>query len=136
MSAEVERPPAPPEAPGIPVKWVLIAVGGFLVFAALSMTGLKLVYDRTFPPVATVPPKPMPQPGIQFDPTGDLRRLLAAQRDELARYDWVDRGAGVVRIPVSRAMEILAGRGTDVMLTGARLPLPLHVGRAGARRAR
>lgn len=30
--------------------------------------------------------------------------------EHLATYGWVDRGRGVVRIPIARAMELLAGR--------------------------
>ncbi|MBY0298846.1 MAG: hypothetical protein K2X71_22885 [Methylobacterium sp.] len=103
--------PAPPEAPGVPARRVLVAVGGFLLFAAVVMVGLKIVYDRNFPAVATVPPRPVPQPGLQIDPAGDLERLLAAQKAELTGYGWVDRPAGLIRIPIARAMEILAGKG-------------------------
>ncbi|WP_018263803.1 hypothetical protein [Methylobacterium sp. WSM2598] len=103
--------PAPPEAPGVPVRTVLAAVAGFALFVAAAMGGLKLSYDRGAPRRERPPPRAMPQPGLQIDPAGDLKRLLDAQGEALSGYAWVDRERGIVRIPVARAMEILAGRG-------------------------
>jgi hypothetical protein len=41
----------------------------------------------------------------------DLGALLKTQRAELQDYAWVDRDRGLVRIPVARAMQIVAARG-------------------------
>jgi hypothetical protein len=41
----------------------------------------------------------------------DLDALVKAQEDQFQSYAWVDRGRGLVRIPVSRALELLAARG-------------------------
>ena len=52
-----------------------------------------------------------PLPHLQRWPTRDL---AAFNRDEALRadgYAWVDRDKGVVRIPVDRAIEVLAERG-------------------------
>jgi hypothetical protein len=38
----------------------------------------------------------------------ELRRLRARERKMLTEYAWVDQRAGVARIPVDRAMRILA----------------------------
>jgi hypothetical protein len=51
-----------------------------------------------------------PEPRLQTDPLADLARLRAAEDDQLHGYAWVDRQAGRVRIPIERAMEILAAR--------------------------
>jgi DNA-binding GntR family transcriptional regulator len=37
--------------------------------------------------------------------------MLAAETAILHSYGWVDRDAGIVRIPIERAIEILAERG-------------------------
>jgi hypothetical protein len=37
----------------------------------------------------------------------DWRAQDAAVRDHLKNYAWVDRGEGIVRIPVERAMELM-----------------------------
>jgi hypothetical protein len=39
--------------------------------------------------------------------------LDAAGRAWLARYAWVDRGSGVVHIPIERAMDVVAGRSRE-----------------------
>lgn len=111
MSTDAARKDQPPEVPGVPVLRVLGPVFGFAVFTGLTMGALKLYYDRTTLPHGQVPPRAMPQPGLQLDPPGDLKRLLDAQHENLSHYGWVDRDHGVIRIPITRAMEILAGRG-------------------------
>ena len=50
-------------------------------------------------------------PVLQVDPGVDLKTMLADNADELETYGWVDRPAGVVRLPIARAMELLAQRG-------------------------
>jgi hypothetical protein len=40
-----------------------------------------------------------------------MQELRAAETQILTSYGWVDQGAGVARIPIARAMEILAARG-------------------------
>ena len=52
-----------------------------------------------------------PQPQLQTAPLQDLDALRAQEEAILNGYGWVDRKAGVVRIPVQRALELLAQRG-------------------------
>ena len=42
---------------------------------------------------------------------GDMARLRAQEEAVLSTYDWVDRGAGIVRIPIDQAMRLLVERG-------------------------
>jgi hypothetical protein len=55
--------------------------------------------------------KAPPQPRLQASPPIDLRDMRAAEDQLLHHYSWVDRDKGVVRIPIERAMDILATRG-------------------------
>jgi hypothetical protein len=55
--------------------------------------------------------KAPPQPRLQATPPIDLREMRAAEDQLLQHYSWVDRDKGVVRIPIERAMDILAERG-------------------------
>jgi hypothetical protein len=48
---------------------------------------------------------------LQVDPQDELRQMRAAEDAALNSYGWVDKDAGIVRIPVDRAMEILAKKG-------------------------
>ena len=91
---------------------LVLAVGlGTAAFLAASMAGLY-AYDRWKAGHPEVPPPAQfAEPRLQSDPAGDLRDLQAQQQKQLEGYAWVDREHGLVRIPVARAMEILAGRG-------------------------
>jgi len=51
---------------------------------------------------------PPPEPRLQTAPADDLRNLRAAEETRLTTYGWVDRKAGVVRIPIERAKELVA----------------------------
>jgi hypothetical protein len=48
---------------------------------------------------------------LQVDAQNELRKMRAAEDSVLSSYGWVDKDAGIVRIPVDRAMEILAKKG-------------------------
>jgi len=52
-----------------------------------------------------------PEPRLQTDPLQDLQALHSEEDAVLNTYGWVDRKAGVVRIPVQRALDLLAQRG-------------------------
>src|SRR5262245_19706558 len=57
-------------------------------------------------------PQPLPpQPRLQTDPRGDLQALRAGEDRTLTTYGWVDRNAGIVRIPIEQAMKLTAERG-------------------------
>jgi hypothetical protein len=53
----------------------------------------------------------MPGMRLQVDPQDELRQMRAAEDATLNSSGWVDKDAGIVRIPVDRAMEILAKKG-------------------------
>jgi len=52
-----------------------------------------------------------PAPRLQPDPRADLLAQRAKEDAVLKTYGWVDKGRGVVRVPIERAIEILAERG-------------------------
>ena len=60
-------------------------------------------------PVAAA--KPPPGPRLQVEAVKDMREFRAAEDAILATYGWVNREAGLVRIPIERAMELLVDRG-------------------------
>ena len=59
-----------------------------------------------------------PAPQLQTDPTVDLEKFQAAQRERLNSYGWVDQQKGVVRIPIERAMDLIAQRGLPTRSDG------------------
>ena len=63
-----------------------------------------------FENVRTLPPEPR----LQVTAPMDLKQYKTAQDGILNSYGWVDRQAGVVRITVDRAMDLLLQRGFPV----------------------
>ena len=52
-----------------------------------------------------------PEPRLQVDPRDDLANLRRSENEVLDSYAWIDRNAGVVRIPIEQAMKLIAERG-------------------------
>ena len=50
-------------------------------------------------------------PHLQLTPPEDLKKFRESEDAELSMYGWIDRTAGVVRIPIDRAMELVLQRG-------------------------
>jgi hypothetical protein len=74
---------------------------------------LKFFQSREETSVANTvePTKIFPQPQLQKTPIPDLKAIRAEEDKLLNGYAWVDQPKGVVRIPVDRAIEVLAQRG-------------------------
>jgi hypothetical protein len=45
-------------------------------------------------------------PRLQVNPDRDIERLRAAEQEHLTTYGWVDSNAGIVRIPIERAIQM------------------------------
>jgi hypothetical protein len=86
---------------------------GFVLFAFLALTiiGMLAVYRVVFvpdkvPEGAWVIPSQSPD-----DIYHVLRTLRESEKERLTTYGWVDRKAGIVRIPIDRAIDLVAQRG-------------------------
>lgn len=51
-----------------------------------------------------------PAPRLEIDATASLARLRAEENARLTSYGWVDKPAGIVRIPIDRAIELMVER--------------------------
>lgn len=97
------------------------AIGLFIVAVAVHFAVyLLFVYFSGHQPDATTRAYPLaigqetrlpPEPRLQTNPRQDLRDLRAQEDDLLNGYHWVDRNAGVVHIPIDRAMKLTLQRG-------------------------
>ncbi|MFN7976171.1 MAG: hypothetical protein U0166_28205 [Acidobacteriota bacterium] len=99
------------------VALVLVAMkllsGGFARWdASRPIATPALTEARTQPP----PPAPL----LQAAPRDDLARLRREEDGQLSGYAWVDRGNGVARIPIERAMEIVVERSGKIPREAAR----------------
>jgi hypothetical protein len=102
----------------------IIVCGGALV--ALALVSLVLMwgifdYFAARQARSAVPPAPLagarqlpPEPRLQIQPAQDVQALREEERTILHSYGWVDATAGIVRIPIDRAIEVLAERGLPV----------------------
>ena len=59
-----------------------------------------------------------PQPRLEENERTQFRSFIEDQDRKLATYDWVDKDRGTVRIPIDRAMELIAQRGLPVHAEG------------------
>ena len=77
---------------------------------------LKFFQSREETSVANTiePTKLFPEPQLQKTPIPDLKAIRSEEDNLLNGYAWVDQPKGVVRIPVQRAIEVLAKRGLPV----------------------
>jgi len=93
----------------------LMLVGMFAMrLMYVQMAEYQETHDPVLSPLAAELPKDPPDPRLQVAPAVDLKQVLAAEEEKLNSYGWVEPNAGVVRIPVERAMELVVERGLPV----------------------
>lgn len=108
-----------------------IFVAGAIVTVAIALAvGICLWLVSLFGgfgrPLARAEHNPMPEPHLQPHPLTDRERYDEQERARLSSYQWADRNAGIVRIPIERAMQILARQGGPAAAAGsASMPAPV-----------
>lgn len=60
-----------------------------------------------------------PEPRLETDEATEINDFRRKEEDTLRTYGWVDKDAGTVRIPIDRAMQLIAERGLPVRPEGA-----------------
>jgi hypothetical protein len=110
-----------------------LTVLGLAVLIAVSMVGMWWFSGglRAASVARDPVPSPIPEardartppgPRLQASPEGELIEMQSEYERQLTSYGWVDQSAGVARIPVERALELLAEEGrlpTALAATGA-----------------
>jgi len=61
--------------------------------------------------VKDYPQSAFPNPKLEEDERNQLNSIRLNEEQTLATYDWIDKNAGTVRIPIDRAMDLIAQRG-------------------------
>jgi hypothetical protein len=65
------------------------------------------------------PQSAFPNPKLEEDERGQLNGIRLQEEETLYSYGWVDEKAGIARIPIDRAMELIVQRGLPVRPRGA-----------------
>lgn len=108
----------------INLRGVGLTVLGLLLGTILAMAAMWWMYESMLadsqaeqpqpPPLAAArQPTLPPGPRLQSSPTRDMAQFLARENALLSSYGWRDEAAGTVRIPISRAMEVVAEEGLE-----------------------
>jgi hypothetical protein len=95
---------------GIALTSVIVAAA---VIASLLIHFKAAEHSRQETPVPRLAQEreATPGPRLQVDANKDLRQMRAGEDTVLDSYGWVDKDSVIVRIPIQRAMEILAKKG-------------------------
>lgn len=101
---------------GLVVVAAVIHLVVWLLFAYFSTRETARVAPR-YPLAATEQNRLPPEPRLQTNPRQDLADLRAAEERILSSYGWVDRNAGIVRIPIEEAMRLVVERGLPARQT-------------------
>ena len=106
------------ERTDLPIRPIVLGAVGLAVLAAvvqlilvLQLADLRRDRAREVPPpspIAAAAPEEPPAPRLQTSPASDLAALRTEEQAVLESYGWQDRSAGVVRIPIERAMALVA----------------------------
>jgi hypothetical protein len=95
---------------GLFVVGAVVHVAIYLLFLYFS-SGQQANRVRQYPLAAGQENRLPPEPRLQTNPRQDLQDLRAQEEQLLNGYSWVDRNAGVVRIPIAEAMRLTLQRG-------------------------
>jgi hypothetical protein len=110
-------------ATALVVAGLVIHVLVWLLFVYFGQVA-AVTYSPQYP-LSSVGPAPLPAaPMLQVKPREALEQLRAEEESFLTGYAWVDPGAGIVRIPIDRAMQLVLERGLPVRTAADRPAAP------------
>ena len=117
------------DVPALFMVALLLALSGIVIFLIVGLVmhsferrePSKIAGQANLPLTQT---SEFPPPRLIIKPGGDLSSLRSAEEQDLTSSGWIDRNAGVVRIPIDRAMQLLLQRGLPET-GGGQTPLSL-----------
>ncbi len=121
MSEPRDNPEVEHEESDVNVRAILGYGGGLLALGIVIQLLMWLLFNfytkqaaqvpRAFPLSAEYQQQAPPEPRLQVRPQEDMRRLREQEDAILQGYGWVDKNAGLARIPIEEAMKIVVQRG-------------------------
>jgi hypothetical protein len=97
-------------AVGLLVTGIIIHVLVWVLFQYFNAREGRVVAPE-FPLAVTQGIRVPPEPRLQTNPRQDLSDLRAREDQTLRSYGWVDKNAGIVRIPIDQAIKLTLERG-------------------------
>lgn len=95
---------------GMIVVGIVLALAVFVLFGYFNSRERATVAPE-YPLAATQENRLPPEPRLQINPREDLQNLRSSEDAILSGYGWVDKNAGIVRIPIDQAMKLTLQRG-------------------------
>jgi protein SCO1 len=93
------------------LHWIAVIIVGSLIAIIWLMYELAHTWLAPLPRIEHLAPPARPR--LQAYPRLELQTVLAQEREALHQYQWVDREHGIARIPIERAMEIMANAASN-----------------------
>jgi hypothetical protein len=94
---------------GLLVVGAIIHLLLWVLFGYFSAQAARV--PRVFPLAAAGQQQLPPEPRLQTNPREDLRELRQREDAVLNSYGWVDRNAGIARIPIDEAIRLTVQKG-------------------------
>lgn len=88
-----------------------VAIVGLVVYGVFQYLETHPVTSARANPMSAEESQIPPAPRIEEHPAIEIQQLHAQENSILSTYGWTDKKAGVVRIPIDRAMELQLERG-------------------------
>lgn len=99
--------------PGLRIGALLAIAASVLVLLGASFGVLYWFFTWQAPDRYYSAPRRFPEPQVLQDESLQLTTLRQEQQRRLQSFGWVDRDKQIIAIPIDRAMQLLAQRGSD-----------------------
>ena len=95
------------------LAWVLAILTGITLLLMTWLFRYWTARPDQFPPVSTLARSRQAYvgPKLQENAPRDLKQWRDTEDEVLTGYGWIDRDHGVVRIPITRAIELVSQKG-------------------------
>ncbi|WEX10568.1 hypothetical protein [Chelativorans sp. AA-79] len=94
------------------VAWLGGGLFAVIILSGLAVAGLLALFFHLRQPADVMPLETVeqvpPAPRLETAPEGDRIAIEREAKSRLEGYAWADRSAGTARIPIERAMELVA----------------------------